>query len=325
MILKKSIRFYTLIIMTLLYKEFLFASKWTAPRENAPTLKMGIVGSSFSLDIDDPEGKSKPPIQYRPNTMGRTAIGIEYLGAGLTIGFTQSSTQENETRYGKTTGIDYQFRFLREENSFDLFYQKYSGFYIANSKDIDPTIQGNDPLIQRSDLHSEHMGLQYYRTLNPENLSLAACFDQSGWQKESGGSWFLYSAFDQHHIDSDASLIPSQVSSSYPTIQEFQGGNFTSAKLGFGGAYAFVYNHFYVAGKLIIAGGQQKQSYTLGAESINRIIPTAGGNAKISFGYNGDAFFSSFNLFNDTTDITLRDRRLRLGTLELSLFLGLHL
>jgi hypothetical protein len=257
--------------------------------------------------------------------MGRAAIGIEYFGAGLTVGFAQENSQENETRLGKTTGIDYQFRFLREENSFDLFYQKYSGFYIANSKDIDPTIEGNDPLMQRSDLHSEHVGLQYYRTLSPENLSLAACFDQSGWQKESGGSWFIYSAFDQHHIDSDASLIPTQVSSSYSTIQEFQGGNFTSAKLGFGGAYAFVYNHFYLATKLIIAGGQQKQVYSLGIEDIDRIIPTAGGNAKISFGYNSDSFFSSFNLFNDTSDISLRDRRIRLGTLELSLFFGLHL
>lgn len=47
MIINKPVCFCTFVFMTLLCKEALFASNWTAPRENAPTLKMGIVGSSF--------------------------------------------------------------------------------------------------------------------------------------------------------------------------------------------------------------------------------------------------------------------------------------
>lgn len=313
----------TFLFLLVFNGSLLFAAKWSPPRENAPTVKMGIVGTSLNLDIKDINGEAIP-IQYRPNSLGRIAVGIEYLGFGAMVGTAPKAAQSNESQFGKTTGIDYQFRFLREQNSFDFFYQKYQGFYILNSKKIDPTIQGEDPYLQRSDIHTEHIGFQYYRTLSPENFSIAACFDQSGWQKENGGTWFYYSALSQHHIDSDYSIIPSSLISSYSSIQDFKKGDFTTAKLGFGGAYVWVYNKFFLAGKLIAAFGQQKQNYNLGTEEIDRWVPTSGGSAKISLGFNGDSYFTSFNLFNDSTDITMNDRQIQFGTLEISWLWGAH-
>lgn len=313
------------MMVQLLFLPLAFAARWTAPSENRPSFKIGIVGTTLSMDISDEKGEIKPQIKYRPNSLGRLVFGVEYLGYGLSAGLTPKGDSTRDAQYGSTNGIDYQFRFFREENTFEFFYQKYSGFYIENSSEIDPSIQGTDPYLQRGDLESEHLGIQYFRTLNPENFSLAACFDQSGWQKESGGTWFLYSGLDQHGIHADSGLIPSSLTASYSSLISFTQGHFTTAKIGFGGAYALVYSQFFIAAQLVIAGGQQKQVYHLDTESIDRLIPTSGGNLKLSFGYNGDRYFSSIKIFNDSTSLSIKDRKINMGTLEIGFNIGTHL
>lgn len=314
-----------LITLVLVFPgEVVEAARWTAPRDDKPTFKFGIVGTSLMVDISDPEGIVKPPIQYRPNSLGRLTLGVSFLGFGASVGLTTERNAEQEVQFGRTQGADYQFRFFREQNSFDLFYQKYEGFYIENSDKIDSSIQGTDPYLQHSDLRSEHLGFQYFRTFSPEDFSMAACFDQSGWQKESGGTWFGYAAIDQHSLRADSSLIPNELAANYAAIQKFRGGDFTTGKIGFGGAYVWVYDKFYLAGKLVIAGGQQKQKYYLGDESVDRWLPATGVNAKASLGYNGDTYFTSLHIFTDTTAIAIKDRQISMGTLDVSLFFGTH-
>lgn len=302
-----------------------FSARWTPPRADKPTLKLGVVGTALNLDIDHLEDESPIPVEYRPNSVGRWSVGVEYLGFGATIGSTPERNPIQEAQFGSTKGSDYQFRFLREQNSFDLFYQKYQGFYILNSQQIEPTRQSTDPYLQRPDLFTEHYGLQYFRTLSPEEFSMASCFEQSGWQKESGGTWFFYGGVDRHRIKADYSLIPTQVAEFFPTIKDFTGGEFTTAKLGFGGAYALIYNNFFAAMKLIVAGGQQQQHYHLNSETVDRVLPSSGGNAKISMGYNGENYFGSLNVFLDSTDLVMNDGKLKMGTIETSIFWGTHL
>jgi hypothetical protein len=323
--MKDLIWYGSIITAMVCFSQLSLAARWTPPPDEKPSFKFGVVGTSLMVDISDPEGVVKTPVEYRPNSLGRLTFGVAYLGFGATAGITTEREPEDEAQFGRTTGMDYQFRFFREQNSFDLFYQKYTGFYVENSKDIDPTIQGTDPFMQQSDMHSEHLGLQYFRTLSPEDFSMAACFEQNGWQKESGGTWFGYAAVDQHHLESASSLIPTQLLADYASIQDFRSGNFTTGKIGFGGAYVFVYNKYYLVGKLIVAMGQQKQKYELSGEKIDRLVPTSGGNAKVSMGYNGDTFFTSLNVFNDATSIAIKDRQINMGTLEVSLFFGTHL
>lgn len=318
----KHIQFF--ILLEIFFAIPTFATNWTAPRENAPTFKVGITGASLDTTIKDPKDNSKTQIQYTPNSLGRLTVGIEYLGFGASAGFASDYKQEDIRLKGKTSGQDYQFRFFKEQNTFDFFYQKYAGYYIKNSTQIDPTLHSSDPFIQRPDLHTEHYGFQYFYTLEPSELSLGASFNQSGWQKQTGATWFGYSALDKYHIDSDYSLIPTQMISLYQNIQDFSQGDFLTFKIGAGGAFNLVYNNFYLAGMFILAGGQQQQKYRLGSEFIQRIIPTGGGNFKISAGYNGDSYFTALNLFADSTDLTIADKTLSMGTIETNLMFGTH-
>lgn len=300
-------------------------NSWTPHSSNKPSFRVGIAGGSLGFNFRGSDSSpAKPLIQYRPNSQGRLAVGAQYLGLGATVGITGKQSPEEEYKRGHTDGVDYQFRFFREQNSFDIFYQRYHGYFIENSRAVDSSVSSSDPFLQRPDLQTEHMGLQYFRTLSPESFSLAAGFDQSGWQTQSGGTWFLYGAVDQHRISADSSLIPPSVSSQYAEITDFQGGFFSTAKLGFGGAYSLVYNSFFLATQIILAGGQQQQRFNLANEAIDRLIPASGANVKISFGYNGPRYFSSFNLFTDSTNIFIKNRILEFSTTEVSLFLGTH-
>lgn len=311
-------------LFLLIFKSQVFASLWTPAREDKPTVKLGIVGPSFSMSISDPKDKNKETINYSPNIMGSFMLGVEYLGYSGSIGYTSQSDPQSVAQYGKTKGIDYQFRIFRGANTLDFFYQKYQGFYIQNSREIDPNIQKSDPFFQYPSLHTEHLGFQYFRTLNPDNLSMSACFEQSGWQNQSGGSWLLMAAMDQHHIDSDLSLIPAAMSTTYAGIEEFRGGDFITAKLGLGGAFALVYKGLFLAGKLLYSFGQQKQKYLIGSERLERSVPTQGGNIKLSFGYNGDPFFTAIGLFIDTTQLAVSNYSVQMGTVEVRLHFGLH-
>jgi hypothetical protein len=308
----------------MIFSTGVFAAKWSSPKENKPSFKYGFISSSLGENFQDQKDAKLTPINYVPNSTGRALLGVSYLGYGLSASFTGQQDNKSIVQRGKTTGQDYQFRFFKEQNTFDVFYQKYQGYYIGNSSELDPNTGGEKTYLQRPDIHSIHYGLQYFRSLNPEDFSMAACFDQEGWQNENGGSWFLYSGIDFHHLDADSSFIPSQLSTQYSSIQDFQKGDFSTLKVGVGGAFALVYSKFIFAAQLIIAGGQQAQSYTLNSMAINKTLPAGGGNLKISLGYNGEIFFSSFNLFNDSTTLKLDDKIITSNTQESTFIVGVH-
>lgn len=319
-------RLLILVFLGLIWPTSLWAASWVPHSLNKPSFRFGITGGNLGLNLNGiDKDPADPIVKYRPNSLGRLSFGAQYMGFGATLGFTGKQAPEEEIKKGETDGMDYQFRFFNEQNSFDVFYQKYSGYFIENSNEVDPTWIQSDPFLQRSDIKTEHIGFQYFRTLDPVHFSMAACFDQSGWQRESGGTWFLYSALDQHRISADKSIVPTTVTSAYSEIIDFKRGIFTTAKLGFGGAYSFVYNSFFIATQFILAAGQQQQTYSLGAESTDRLMPASGGNFKLSLGYNGPEYFSSFNLFSESTNIFIKNRAIEFNTTDVSVFVGTHL
>ncbi len=323
--LSDHLRLVLIYLLLLLISPLSKGAKWSTPRENQPSFKFGIISATLQNTFRDQKDQNLTSIDYEPNSVTRLLVGVTYLGYSLSGSFASRANEKSILSKGETKGADYQFRFFKEQNTFDIYYQKYQGYYIKNSSEIDPQYVGQDSYMQRPDMHTEHYGGQYFRSLNPEEFSLSACFEQNGWQKESGGTWFYYGGFDIHHIDADTTLIPNQLMSIYSSIHDFKRGDFTTLKLGFGGAYALVFNNFFLATQLIFAGGQQKQVYLINSNQINKIIPTNGLNVKVGLGYNGDKFYSSLNFFNDSTALNIEDKKIDTGTAEATLVFGVHL
>lgn len=286
--------------------------------------------STQNISIYDPYNKTSLPIGYQPDASGRVILGVNYLGYSFSVNsvISYSSGPHETTSIGGSSqkGTDYQFRIFGEKNTFDFFYENHKGFQIGNTKQIDPTYNATDPLIHNPDLQSVHFGVQYFRTLQPENYSLAANFNQSGWQKESGGSFFLFGGLDFHRIQTTTFLIPSQLAATYSSIQNFKSGEFETIKLGVGGAYSFVFRNLFLSLFYTYSGGQQNQKIDLGSDGSpkQRQLPTYGQNSKWSLGYNGDNFFLAMNFFQDLTAINLIDKMIDMTTNEYQLILGVH-
>lgn len=321
---KHLLKFLSILLLFCSLKSL--ASSWTGPGPTDFSVRTGVVGSQLSEDIQGPALLNAPNVNYIPNAPAQTIYGINIGKLGFSYGKLNALPQDQIFLKGNTLEEDYQFRIFGEKNTFDVFYQKYSGYYLNNSEQMDGVSRSSGlvPYLQRSDIHVEHYGLQYFRTLNDDNFSLAANFDQVGWQNQSGGSWFFYTGLDQHHIGGSSSFIPTQAQKYYPQFVNFRSGEFQSLKVGLGGGYSLVFGGLYIAGMLNIDGGQQRQRYELGTEKTERWVPGTGGNLKLSFGYNGKTLFSCFNFFQDSTDVKIADATIHFATMESSFHLGLH-
>lgn len=301
------------------------ANNWEPPENNRPSVKLGIVGGTLGMQLSDLEGLSKQKINYNPNVSGQWSLGVEYSGLSASMATNLNPTPQLLNQYGRTKADDYQLRILNEKNTYEVFFQRYEGFYVGNSRQLDSSIGSNDPFFQFSKLHMEHYGFQYFRTINPDQFSMGACFDQSGWQKVSGATWFLYSGYDFHHIDSGGPpIIPDPAINSFASLMDFEKGDFQTFKLGGGGAFAWVFGNFLLGGQLIYAGGQQQKIIQFSSGEIRKQSPTSSANLKVSISYNGPTFFTGAQVFQDTTSINIKDRQLTFSTNEVRWMSGIH-
>ncbi|MGE3757117.1 MAG: DUF4421 family protein [Pseudobdellovibrionaceae bacterium] len=297
------------------------AKNWDGYGHRATTVRMGFVTPKLKQLISNPENSSAKEVDYEPNINSKFGIGLSVGNLALSGSFSQRKDQSSESHFGQTTSTDYQIRFYGDVHSYDIFYQRYSGFYIENSNDIDPAYSGISDRIKRSDVEIEHYGVQYFYNFHSQNFH-PGYFDQSAIPRKSGGSLFLMLAANHHRIAADSPLVPSELAGTYGQFENFSGGHFQTIKIGPAAGYCFVFKGFYLAGMGIITGGQQRQSYSLLGENKTKVLPQSSMSFKIGGGFNIQNFFISYNLIVDNTLFTIENARVAASTIESTIWTG---
>jgi hypothetical protein len=287
-------------------------------------LKFALIGPSLDMQIESVDKKSLvvPKVQYRPRASSLTSLGFSYGPFGGSVSQVNPSSKEVIDYYGDSKVSDYQFRFFGKKYTFDFFYQYYSGYYVHNSEEIDPTLTSELPRLQRSDITNIHSGAQVLYNLNPDEYSLSAAYDQGARQKESDGSWFLMSSVSQTHLRMERPLIPSQVASDYGTYSAFEGGRFTSVRAGGGYGHNWIFGDWYISTLFALLFGGQNQSFSLGDEDFNRWVQSPGGSFKLGLGANGKKYFGGFQFFIDHNAVNINNVQLGMNTMQTSFFFG---
>lgn len=127
---------------------------------------------------------------YKPNSPINLGIGLSVKNTLLRFGLSLPVVSLNEDKYGKTENTDIQIHHFGRHFLFDLFYQRYKGFY----SDDKETKLFPDMLLQQ-------IGFEGTYLFNGNKFSSKAAFGQNEKQLKSAGSFVLGGGVYHYKID----------------------------------------------------------------------------------------------------------------------------
>ncbi len=244
------------------------------------------------------KGFSSEEVAYLPNPSLCAGAGFSWWIFGFSF-HTAVVPLRDTAVYGKTTFLDIQFNYYFRKIGFDLFYQRYKGFSLENSRSYG-LFQGF-PGAHRPDLSITAIGGNLFYIFS-DGFSYNASFKQTERQTSSGGSFILMTSIINYTIDSSYSLIPPSQEIFYSTDTGFRGGSFTSFGLSPGYAHTFIIGeNFYITPSLCVGSGLMKKSYRVLIGERNKYGSFIKVNCRLAAGYNADRWFYGVALVVDIT------------------------
>ncbi len=295
--------------------------KWTKSKKDTLAVSMGLLNTDLGLEWQEKDNRA-PILFYKTNKQPHIFLNLSYRSFALSVSFLDLNHTLNPDKYGETSATDYQFRFYGDRWTPEFFYQKYKGYHLNNHNQLGVAATNSHETYYRPDIGLEHWGTNLYYNLNPSNYTLAGNFNLSNKQIESGGSWFVLGGFNQYNLDADQPIIPSTVAG-YGSSLEITKINSTVLSLGFGGAYNYVFNNFFLGGMLGISLDHVNNKITL--VTAPQLTENANGNRfhiRGSLGHNGDQFFTFMSIINDGQSLTAMSSRVLYDVSEVRLTFG---
>jgi hypothetical protein len=270
----------------------------------AITLKVFLNNKFVYLDIEDASGDYS--LNYEPNGNQTIGVGINYKWIGFSIDYKILNHESNQ-RYGHTNYLDLQTTMILRKGVFDLYLQKYQGFYLENSAAM---IQGwDDPETYqlRPDIRLFSTGINYTHVFNPQRFSYIASFSQTEVQRRSAGSIILGTTVSYQRAQGDSAFVPDNLiyaDAFGPRKYDDLKGFTTSARFGY--AHTLVaLHHFFISASLDLGLSYNfTRIYTAdGSDSRGNLSANASSTIKLATGYNGEKWFAgltvaSFNQVN---------------------------
>lgn len=263
---------------------------------------------------------------WKPNI--RALVGVDFyingfIGAG--IGWAGDDEPGSANRKGVTEYTDYRVGMTLRSFRAEASYQRYSGFYVENSAQIDPSYGGSENRIQDRSMAGGNISASGTFIMSPERFSLTAAIGQDSRQESSGGSWLLGFSASNAFFNTGNGLIPAIVRSRYGEDQNVTELNFYSLAVKGGYGYTVAWSRKWFTTLTIMAGGGA-QYRTI--KDSTRQVTSGGGVGKadvvFSFGYNGDDFLAAVIATGDMTAYNTQSLELPATLGDAKLAIGAH-
>jgi len=223
-------------------------------------------------EYDDKNSRS-----YMPNNPFEIGLGLSINNTAISFGYGYGFNFLRDKERGKTSSFDFQFHHYGRKYTFDIFFQKYKGFYMEDdNSDIEFELC--------PDLKVQKYGVDAQYIFNNKKFSYKAAFSQSERQLRSAGSFLLGGGAYYTYIESDTSFIYNEKN----YLKNFQFG------VSGGYTYTWVIKRDYFI-NLSITGGVH-----FGNETIDRIgkdkleiYPSV--FPRMSMGYNKEKWSIAFS------------------------------
>lgn len=274
---------------------------------------------SLTFDIQDKEEK-KRKIEFLPNNRFTLGAGFYLFELGFEVTFLIPLAESSKTIYGESEARDLQLNILAKKWGADVYYQKYSGFYI---KDSDNPVPPGMPYPQRADLVSRNYGASGVYIFNHRKFSLRSSFTYADRQLKSKGSVLLYATINSFRVTADSALLETPVQNSLGDGSGFRALRYTTVSVAPGYSYNLVWRKFFLNGTVAIGPAHHWINYEeeSGAKRYDISINSTG-IARIALGYSSDRFFGGLGFSAQARIVTFEDVRVSNSTNLFKILVG---
>ena len=268
-----------------------FDTSYIKTNERRLTLTLPIAKKYYGFNFIDL--KSKKSLNFSPNNYYH--VGFNFSNIILTFGFYPGIKFGAKADKGTTKSKDIQVTLIGRRVITDVNYQRYSGFYVFNSKDYEINIFNADNIFIRPDLNVFSFGVNTMFVFNYRKYSLRGSFSFTDVQRKSAGSFMLglyhsYTLFTSF----DSTFISTQLRDQF-TSDLYNINNISLITVGLSGGYGYtyVYKKLILSSVVNIGIGAQKTNY----ENTDKkghtlsINPSVHLNAKAAIRYDNLRFF----------------------------------
>lgn len=214
---------------------------------------------------------------YMPNNPFELGLGLSLNNTAFSFGYGYGFSFMRDKERGKTSSFDFQFHHYGRKYTFDIFFQKYKGFYMEDDNtDIEFELC--------PDLEIKKYGFDAHYIFNNKKFSYKAAFNQSEKQLRSAGSFLLGGGVYYTHIQSDTSFIYNDKNQ----LKNFQFG------ISGGYAYTWVIKRDYFI-NVSATGGIHFGNETIGRIGKDKLEVYPSIFPRISMGYNQENWSVGFS------------------------------
>lgn len=135
---------------------------------------------------------------YMPNDPPKVGFGISLNNTIISFGYGYGFNFLADKKYGKTQAIDFQFHHYGRKFVYDLYFQKFKGFYDRDSEKV---------VKLYPDMNIQQYGAYGHYVFNNKRYSYVAAFNQDEKQLKSTGSFLLGGGVYKTRISSDSSFV----------------------------------------------------------------------------------------------------------------------
>ncbi len=260
---------------------------------------------STSFEVGQNKDRSRQ-LSYKPNNSYGLGFGVYLFEIGAEITFSIPVEEQRNELFGKTKAIDIQANLLGKNWGADVFYQRYTGFYVS---DANKTIASNLPYPQRPDMSTDNFGVNGIYIFNKNKFSLRSAYNFAERQRKSAGSFLMTGTVNSFQMKADSAIYGKSyepVYGSSTAVSEFD--NFTIG-ISPGYTYTLVMKNLFMNGSFSAGPAFRNTDYVVRDVRYSSTGVDAFVDFRGSIGYNSERFFTGVTFVSQSRTVKIDETR----------------
>jgi hypothetical protein len=245
---------------------------------------------------------------YEANLRSVIGIDINYRAFNLSLGFRGPVGAGSQILYGNTKYSIIKLRLNTTRFIYEAYYTNFKGFSDRNTPAYDSLRTPPDNIfIKRPDIRVQYGKLKAIYIFSHKKFSYGAAYSFTERQKKTKGTALAVAHLYRMNANADSSFFNVGQREAFGKYDRMKHLDVISMGIGPGYAATFVYKKWFFSMGIYLIGDVQ---YHHAKNETGQLISEGWraallGDAFLSFGYNGDRFYSGFVLRGDRNLVAL--------------------
>lgn len=273
---------------------------------------------SLSFEFEKRNGDDM--LTFKPNNSLSLGVGAYLFEVGLSLTLAVPVDEKSRSLYGASKTRDIQVNIFNQKWGLDVFYQKYSGFYVSDQDDEPPP---GISFPQRPDIRTRNFALTGYYLFNNKKFSFRAVYNFAERQLYSKGSLLVLCNIGAFRLSADSSVLTEPQEQVFGENVSFKRLRYTTFSIAPGYTYSLIFKSFFLNGTLAVGPAYNWIYYKLDNDAENNEIAiNSFAAARIGIGYNGDRLFGGITFSTQGSQLRFGGTRFSNNNGEFKVLIG---